>query len=663
MESDTPRSTRRRRPGGPGRVRPAFERLERRELFAVEVLGISAIEGVELTLPVATFQPGDVQGTVDQLRAVIRWGDGQASPGRIARSGTPGEIAVIGDHVYAVQGQYPVAVTVLGAGMSQASGRGSATVEDAPLVATGTAITPVVGRPFDGVVASFVDAYPGLDAGAYLATIAWGDGTTSAGTIAAAPAGGFNVLGAHTYDAMGPNQAVVTVTRSLDGQSDDATTSVVVVEPALTAFGTTITPVVDQLFSGVVARFDDAGAAADPGEFVATIAWGDGATSTGQVVAEPSGQYAVIGAHTYETTGAFDVTVTIARAATGQSDQAMTDAVVVERGLTAQGTTITPLAGRPFEGIVASFVAVPPASAGEFTATIAWGDGTTSAGRIAAAPEPGRFLVVGSHTYPSPGAADVVVTVARSASNQMATATTNAVISVAMRAFSGALDPLSDSGRPGDNITFINEPVLRGTGEPFSIVQLFARPEGLSDRFPIGDTLVAQDGTWTLVAGPLPDGAYVLSATVLPTEGFPMEVLPLLPGGPLVIDTLRPRVVGLTPTDRRSGRLAVSFRDESSGMEVGTLLDPAHYAMLGAPPWRAFPAGIALRPTAAVLPTDPVVIDIDPGPGRRRSLGLRIVPGGITDVAGNPLDGPSHGGPVVVSLGAFGPRRRPRRAW
>ena len=68
----------------------------------------------------------------------------------------------------------------------------SITVADAPLTATGTTITAVQGTPFTGVVASFTDADPNGVAGDYSASIYWGDGQTSTGTVTANGSGGFN---------------------------------------------------------------------------------------------------------------------------------------------------------------------------------------------------------------------------------------------------------------------------------------------------------------------------------------------------------------------------------------------------------------------------------------------------------------------------------------
>jgi hypothetical protein len=67
------------------------------------------------------------------------------------------------------------------------------------LAVTAQNITVTTGTAFSGVVATFTDTTPGASAGSFTASIDWGDGTTSAGTVTADPKGGFDVTGTHTY--------------------------------------------------------------------------------------------------------------------------------------------------------------------------------------------------------------------------------------------------------------------------------------------------------------------------------------------------------------------------------------------------------------------------------------------------------------------------------
>src|SRR3979411_1919961 len=68
-------------------------------------------------------------------------------------------------------------------------------VADAPLTATGRAVTGTAGVAFNGVVASYTDSDPNGKATDYRAIISWGDGQSSGGTISPTSQGGFDVSG------------------------------------------------------------------------------------------------------------------------------------------------------------------------------------------------------------------------------------------------------------------------------------------------------------------------------------------------------------------------------------------------------------------------------------------------------------------------------------
>ena len=72
-------------------------------------------------------------------------------------------------------------------------------VADAPLSATGLIHGAAQNATFFGSVAKFTDANPLATASDFKATINWGDGQTSSGTIEPDSNGGFIVLGTHVY--------------------------------------------------------------------------------------------------------------------------------------------------------------------------------------------------------------------------------------------------------------------------------------------------------------------------------------------------------------------------------------------------------------------------------------------------------------------------------
>jgi hypothetical protein len=83
--------------------------------------------------------------------------------------------------------------------------------------------------PVSGVVASFSDADPGGTVSDYSATIEWGDGTTSAGTVGTSGSG-FTVSGSHTYQEDG-NYPVVVHIGDVGGSTTSVDSSAHVSEP------------------------------------------------------------------------------------------------------------------------------------------------------------------------------------------------------------------------------------------------------------------------------------------------------------------------------------------------------------------------------------------------------------------------------------------------
>jgi glycosyltransferase involved in cell wall biosynthesis len=177
----------------------------------------------------------------------------------------------------------------------------------------------VEGTATTGVVATFSDADPTDVASNFTAVINWGDGTTEVGTVASSN-GLFAVSvpgSTHVYVDEGTAQPVVTITRTADNDQIAPTGTVTVTEgDVLTPSGTTISVPQGQTFNGTVATFTDTNINNVASDFVATIDWGDGTTTSG-VVTDEAGQIGVSGTHTYVTSGTDTATVTLTEDAPG----------------------------------------------------------------------------------------------------------------------------------------------------------------------------------------------------------------------------------------------------------------------------------------------------------------------------------------------------------
>jgi hypothetical protein len=85
-------------------------------------------------------------------------------------------------------------------------------------------ITAARRQPFSGIVATFSDANPTATADRFVATIRWGDGRVSRGTVAGSN-GQFAVLGRHRYATAGRHRVQVEVTMSAPSRASTSTTS------------------------------------------------------------------------------------------------------------------------------------------------------------------------------------------------------------------------------------------------------------------------------------------------------------------------------------------------------------------------------------------------------------------------------------------------------
>ncbi|HEY0512536.1 MAG TPA: hypothetical protein VGH73_11565 [Thermoanaerobaculia bacterium] len=396
-------------------------------VITVSPVDFTAAELAAFNGAVATFTDDDPNAAPDSFVAVIDWGDGTTSFGTIVDNG--GTFTVSGQHTYGDEGPFTATVTIT----DQEPGTGTATVADAATVTeadvlSGTPRTFAApsGASFTTTVASFSDTLTANVAADFTATIDWGDATTSAGTVSGG-GGTFQVSGTHTYAAPGTYPVMVTLADDAPGTATATVTSTARVAAGLAVVASNISTPEGKAFNGTVATFSDADTTKTAASFTTTIAWGDGTTTAGTVTGS-SGSFTVTGQHTYADEGSFPLAVTVMEiggaTASGMATATVTEADVLAGtpvSFAAQSSTI-------FSGAVATFTDTNTANvAGDFTATINWGDGSvTSPGTITGGG--GAFTVSGNHTYAMPGVFPVTVTLTDDApgtATAMVTSTAN----------------------------------------------------------------------------------------------------------------------------------------------------------------------------------------------------------------------------------------------
>jgi len=230
-------------------------------------------------------------------------------------------------------------------------------------------------------------------------------------------------------------------------------------EQSITATGTTIQATEGQLFTGPVASFSDPAATATALEYSATVAWGDGTSSPadGHAVTIPGsvgGPFTVSGSHTYAEEGTYSVTVTIADTDTATNTAtANSTAIVTDAALSASCAAVTTSA-QSFNGVTATFTdaASPGGTLSDFSATINWGDGTSSAGTVAG-PDGGPYSVSGSHTYTSTGPFTITTTI-NDVGGSTATTSACSVLAFAFAPGGGSFVIGNKNSANGTSVTF-----------------------------------------------------------------------------------------------------------------------------------------------------------------------------------------------------------------
>jgi hypothetical protein len=303
--------------------------------FTVTGTTISGSQGTPLNnVQVATFTDtytGHPDGS--DFTATIDWGDG-TGPTLGTISGSGGSFTVDGSHTYANPGNDTITVSVVDDG-GTATAEGTSTATIAARTLTGqmvlAAATENTALASNTVVATFTDSVSSDMAGDFAATIDWGDGNTTTGTVVGSN-GSFTVEGGHTYGDEGSDPAVVTLIHTSDSAQATASGSVAVADDdVLTGHGQTIRPKANQPFSGAVATFTDTDTVNDAGDFTATINWGDGTTTTG-TVSGGSGTFTVSGSHTYAHPGHENMTVTLTDDAPGTATAIANSSANVNNG-------------------------------------------------------------------------------------------------------------------------------------------------------------------------------------------------------------------------------------------------------------------------------------------------------------------------------------------
>ena len=201
-------------------------------------LTLAATAGVQFKGAVALWHktgpltPSATSSFSLQARVSIQWGDGTSSAGTLSFDAT-GVGHINGAHTYAQPGPYKTTIGVVevpvGPGplpqfiLVVGTANGKAIVTGKTHNA-GVTFYPIAGKPFTGTIAHLDFHVPPVQTGIglYVASINWGDGTTSLGKFVDASGAGASqsdVVSSHTYSKAGQYKVVITVTYGPSPQS------------------------------------------------------------------------------------------------------------------------------------------------------------------------------------------------------------------------------------------------------------------------------------------------------------------------------------------------------------------------------------------------------------------------------------------------------------
>ncbi|HEV3006549.1 MAG TPA: hypothetical protein VGX78_18915, partial [Pirellulales bacterium] len=369
----------------------------------IPYLNYQAVEGTYSGV-IGSFVELDGDTNPADFSVEVDWGDGKTSSSSgtltVASVGN-GTFTVVGSHAYSAALPEGESNNFLNLIIKDLADPDTATqdtqilITDAPLTGVKATATATEGQVLgNAVVASFTD--PGSNPKApdsdYVATITWDDGNgathTSQGSVvfAGTVAGGissYNIVGSNTtaYAEEGPH-AINVVVQDPGGNLVTIHSVANVTDPAVNVVTATISATEGTLVSGSMATFTDPGANEPPGEYHASVAWGDGAVTTG-TISFANGVYTVTGSHTYLEEGTPTLTVSVQDDAlpdftlgpTGPiaSTAAQANVAFAPLNLNAQaiGTTVN----TQFRGVVGTYT---QSGANEvpanYLASINWGD-------------------------------------------------------------------------------------------------------------------------------------------------------------------------------------------------------------------------------------------------------------------------------------------------
>jgi hypothetical protein len=384
---------------------------------------LAATEAAALSTTLATFTDPNGAGVLASYSVTVDWGDGDTGgTGTVGGPDSGGVFTVAGSHTYAEEtaSAETISIVIGRTGFPNATVSDTANVADAPPSISNQTLAAQVNTALSGTLATFTDPGGAEPLADYSATVDWGDGSgTTTGAISGPDANGlFTISGSHTYAAV--STPTITLTVHHDAVTPDAT----IQDPVTVSAGPpavipitagTLAATEGAALNTTLATFTDPSGAGALGTYSATISWGDGASASSGIISGPnaSGVFTVTGSHAYAEERATRETISVVIGRTGSPSATVSDLVnVADAPLAVNAKSLTAAVNSALSGTLATFT--DPGGAeplADYSATIDWGDGgSATAGNISGPDANGVFIISGSHTYTTAGAASITIT-------------------------------------------------------------------------------------------------------------------------------------------------------------------------------------------------------------------------------------------------------------
>lgn len=380
--------------------------------------------GEETEFWIVDIVAGNSDFTMDTFSGTVTWEDGTTSQASVAEWYGDQNFMVLTTRTFDQAGNYKGTLTLTSNGVTKEMQFDVRAYQPAPILkylgyVQCEDLGAYAGEEFNGCVGVFTPSDSKFAISDYSVSIKWRDGTTSVGQLVQGTYGTYKIYGSHEFDRTGNFWVWVTISVSDANYSTSSSCFYMNVTPNLEKIQlngfTDLSYLQREKFTAKVGHFvpgiSDTNAKAD--DFVATIDWGDGTTSTGVITKDHDGGFDVSGTHIYPVSGTKTITVTVEGPngpATAKSSIWLKENPVV----VTQGTP--EVDGLKVSGTLATFFDEknanpdPELAYMDYSGLVEWGDGGMSAGTISVNSN-GTFNVTGGHAYLKAGEYTVEVSV------------------------------------------------------------------------------------------------------------------------------------------------------------------------------------------------------------------------------------------------------------